>query len=704
MEVHGLSQPKTPLLDGISVAQKRAEIKAYYIDTWETYEDLFQCIRHEAAYYQRPEPLRHPLIFYLGHTATFFINKLILGQYIEQRINPSFESMFAVGVDEMSWDDLDSQHYDWPKVSEVKQYRMQVRRLVERLIDEMPLELPIHTDSLAWTLLMGIEHERIHLETSSVLIRMLPLSDVQPSPRWSACPRHGEAPANALQAISGGTVTLGRANHTTIYGWDNEFGSQQVQVAPFAASRYLVSNQEFLAFVEAQGYTTPSYWCEEGQAWLQFSQAQMPRFWVRKADGYWQRNMVEEIPLPLNWPVEVNYFEAKAFCEWKTAQLLQPIRLPTEAEWTLMRNLLDGDAPDWEQAPGNINLEYYASSCPIDEFAQDQFYDLVGNVWQWTESTMDAYPGFHVHKLYDDFSTPTFDGRHNLIKGGSWISTGNLATRHARYAFRRHFFQHAGFRYVQSDTPVETQTTNTYETDTAISQYLEFHYGDSYFSVPNFPEACIALAKRYYQTTACKRALDLGCSVGRSSFIIARDFAHVDALDFSARFIQQAVRLQQTGRLHYTIATEGDLVEYKEYLWGSLNNGETPPSHVNFMQGDACNLKDQFRDYDLIFCGNLIDRLYDPAKFLTKVHERVRPHGILILTSPYTWLEAFTEKTHWLGGIKRDGESVTTLQGLKQALSEHFTLIAQHDIPFVIRETARKFQHSVAEMTVWQRK
>ena len=73
-----------------------------------------------------------------------------------------------------------------------------------------------------------------------------------------------------------------------------------------------------------------------------------------------------------------------------------------------------------------------------------------------------------MHPLYDDFSTPTFDGRHNLIKGGSWISTGNLALRAARYAFRRHFFQHAGFRYVVSHHR-EPNLVNPYETDALVA-------------------------------------------------------------------------------------------------------------------------------------------------------------------------------------------------------------------------------------------
>lgn len=75
-------------------------------------------------------PLRHPLIFYFGHTATFFVNKLLLARLIDQRLDHRLESILAVGVDEMSWDDLDDTHYDWPPVAEVRTYRDRVRALV----------------------------------------------------------------------------------------------------------------------------------------------------------------------------------------------------------------------------------------------------------------------------------------------------------------------------------------------------------------------------------------------------------------------------------------------------------------------------------------------------------------------------------------------------------------------------------------------
>ena len=131
--------------------------------------------------------------------------------------------------------------------------------------------------------------------------------------------------------------------------------------------------------------------------------------------------------------------------------------------------------------------------------------------------------------------------------------------------------------------------------------------------------------------------------------------------------------------------------------------GEAVIGHDGY-QGDACNLKAQFSDYDLIFAANLIDRLYDPAKFLSTIHQRLTIGGVLMIASPYTWLEEHTPRANWIGGFKKDGESFSTLDGLKALLAPHFRLMAEpHAVPFVIRETKRKFQHSLSEVTFWER-
>jgi len=100
---------KIPTLTGKNSEKKRQEIKTYFQYCYKQYESLFNIIADEKAYFQKADPFHHPIIFTYGHTATFFINKLKLAKIIDERIDPRLESVFAVGVDEMSWDDLATQ-------------------------------------------------------------------------------------------------------------------------------------------------------------------------------------------------------------------------------------------------------------------------------------------------------------------------------------------------------------------------------------------------------------------------------------------------------------------------------------------------------------------------------------------------------------------------------------------------------------------
>ncbi|PCH83210.1 MAG: SAM-dependent methyltransferase [Piscirickettsiaceae bacterium] len=694
---------RTVLLNTGTAELKREEIREYLHNTFQLEEQLYEVLKNDDAFYLRAESLRHPLVFYYGHTSTFFINKLMLASLVNQRINPRFESIFAVGVDEMSWDDLNESNYDWPSIDEVREYRKSVLELIDSLITSLPLDLPVTWESPFWPILMGIEHQRIHIETSSAIIRQMPLQHVQHHPTWNVCPHIGDAPTNQLLDVKSGQVILGKDKNHSTYGWDNEYGEKTADVESFSASKYLVSNGEFLSFIKDNGYQEKKYWTDEGWNWVQYKKPEHPLFWVKKEDHYVLRTLLEEQAMPWNWPAEVNYLEAKAFCNWLSDKTGKSIRLPSEEQWHHLHQLHDiPDQPEWDKAPGNINLEHWASACPVNHFAFGEFHDLIGNAWQWTETPISGFDGFEVHPLYDDFSTPTFDTRHNIIKGGSWISTGNEATKHARYAFRRHFYQHAGFRYVESNQPLEKPIA-MYETDTAVSQYCHFHYGPSYFDVEDLSAHCARLCMEKLQNKPTVRALDLGCAVGRASFELAQDFDHVTGIDFSARFIRIAHQMQQKGNIHYELIEEGEIVSFHEQTLEQLKLGQNK-ENIEFFQGDATNLKPQFADYDLVLAINLIDRLRTPAVFLDDIRHRINVGGLLAIASPYTWLEEFTPKENWLGGIRKDGEPFSTLDGLKEHLGQHFKLVNEPtDVPFVIRDTSRKFQHSFSQLTIWER-
>lgn len=682
--------------------EKRREILEYFEKTWAIHEKLYSQLKSDDVLYHRGDPLRHILLFYLGHTAVFFINKLFLAKIIDTRINPEFESIFAIGVDEMSWDDLNEKHYNWPLVPAVREYRDKAKELITGLILNIPLNLPITWDDPFWIILMGIEHERIHLETSSVLIRQLPLDEVVAGRFGKICAEQGIAPKNEMLTISGAEMIVGKPFDHPLYGWDNEYGKYTEKVEDFKASKFLISNGEFLSFIENEGYNVEEYWTEEGWSWRNFKQAEMPLFWRKTEGEYWLRLVAEEIPMPWNWPVEVNYLEAKAFCNWKTAKVGKTFRLPTEAEWIRINKVCNiPDELEWKIAPGNINLEHFASPCPVDKFKTGDFYDVIGNVWQWTETPITGYAGFKVHSMYDDFSTPTFDGKHNLMKGGSWISTGNEATFHARYAFRRHFYQHAGFRLVESETPLMIHN-DEYETDPEVANSCENMWGENSYS--NFSNQLAKKIVEIVDQPQQLNLLDLNADTGRLAFELAPYFKKITAIDFSARFIRIPIQLQEKGFMRYIVKDEDELVFYRELVLSGTGLGEGKEK-ILFMQDNANNLKPIYTGYDLIIAPNLLEELTCPILFLKNIHERLNNNGLLLISSTYDWETNNIKQEHRPGGFKQDGEPVTSFDGIKNILNEHFKLEeTPFNLPQVLRKSSRVYEQRLTEVTVWRKR
>ena len=577
-------------LRGDNIEEKRSEIREYFVKTYKLFEELFNMFAHDNIFYEQPEKLRHPLIFYFGHTATFYINKLILGGFLKNRINPNFESIFAVGVDEMSWDDLNQSNYAWPKVEDAREYRAKVQKVVLEFIDTVEFKLPITWDSPMWIVMMGIEHERIHLETSSVLHRQLNHKVIEPTELFKECQEYGEAPANELINVAGGTIHLGKKRDDDFYGWDNEYGEASFEIDDFKAAKYLTSNGEFLEFVKDGGYKNDSFWDDEGLRWRNYTKASHPTFWLLENNTYHLRTIQNLIKLPMNWPVEVNYLEALAFCKWKSHKTSTNITLPSEAMWYKIYHVSNvKDEPLWgEIAPANINLEHFASPSPVNIFAHGDFFDVIGNVWQWTTTTIDGFQGFEIHPLYDDFSVPTFDKRHNIIKGGSFISTGNETLKSSRYAFRRHFFQHAGFRYVS--------VSNDHKED------IETVKNHIVFREEKFFDIVTSISSKYIKPDY-KTALNLGCDYGKVVFNMSNKFEHLVGIDFTARNI---------------------LTAQKNLELQNIKN-------IDFWQGDSCNLKPNFRNFDFIILSNNHEELYNLDHLLEELPMRLNTSGRVVV-------------------------------------------------------------------------
>ena len=241
--------------------------------------------------------------------------------------------------------------------------------------------------------------------------------------------------------------------------------------------------------------------------------------------------------------------------------------------------------------------------------------------------------------------------------------------------------------------------SNLYETQQLVDEYLLFHYGQDHEILPweNGPVSALKFPVRTVSellpaSAAGTRALDIGCATGRSSFELSKTCQEVIGIDYSHAFIQAALTMQSAGRLNYQIAREGNS---SEPLTAQLPDN-VYPDRVRFEQGDAMDLKETLGTFDIVHAANLVCRLTEPLRFLSRLPSLINPGGHLLLTTPCTWLAEFTPPERWPRG--------STLDWLKEILFPNFSLVAQKDLPFLIREHARKFQWTVALGTVWQRR
>jgi putative 4-mercaptohistidine N1-methyltranferase len=247
-------------------------------------------------------------------------------------------------------------------------------------------------------------------------------------------------------------------------------------------------------------------------------------------------------------------------------------------------------------------------------------------------------------------------------------------------------------------------TDSFYESEAALEQYLLFHYGTPEQICPLVPEArgacgfpvrCATEPLRGLELARRERALDLGCAVGRSSLELGRIFDAVVGIDFSASFVAAAREMRARGARSVRVPREGAA---QDEVWLELP-AELRGGAVDFETGDACALRHDLGVFDLVLMANLIDRLPDPARCLARLPDLVAPGGVVIITSPYTWLIEYTPREKWL-----DGGGRGTLAALRDELAPAFDLERTLDLPFLIREHRRKYQWSVAEASVWRRR
>ncbi|HEY0789552.1 MAG TPA: putative 4-mercaptohistidine N1-methyltransferase [Chthoniobacterales bacterium] len=251
-------------------------------------------------------------------------------------------------------------------------------------------------------------------------------------------------------------------------------------------------------------------------------------------------------------------------------------------------------------------------------------------------------------------------------------------------------------------------TPPVYETDALLHQYVLFHYGSAEDQLPYpfgprealfYPVRCVNEHARFFE--GARRALDLGCAVGRSTFELARTCPEVIGIDLSQRFIQAAQSIQKSGTAEVARVEEGMLVSRAQRALPI----DIDRQRCRFLVGDATKFDPGLGTFDVVLAANLIDRVRSPRQLLQNLINCLSPGGVLILSSPYTWLAEFTPPREWLGGISDEtGKPQTTLASLQDLLGSTCDLLATRDLPFLLREHARKFQWSVAQATVWRRR
>lgn len=240
-----------------------------------------------------------------------------------------------------------------------------------------------------------------------------------------------------------------------------------------------------------------------------------------------------------------------------------------------------------------------------------------------------------------------------------------------------------------------------YESDKIFAEYLLFHFGtgDEILTADRSWPAGMREALDFPVRTAARfspevveRALDLGCAVGRSAFEMSRNCRQVIGIDFSHAFIRAAEALRNGEILTYNRREEAALATS---LTARLPAG-VDPARLVFQQGDAMALPDDLGPFDRVHAANLLCRLPEPSRLLARLPSLVKPGGELVLATPCTWLEEFTPPANWpVSG---------TFEWLQATLAPAFTLELLTDEPFLIRETARKFQWTTSLVTVWRRK
>ncbi len=394
-------------------------------------------------------PIMSPLVWDLAHVGNYEELWLLRAAYGAPPIDETLDSMY---------DAFRHPRKTRPSLPllgppAARRYIAEVRGRVLDTLERRPPDVdgppPLLRDGFVYG--MVIQHEHQHDETMLATLQLLgddghrPVGVAPPS-----APAGQPFPAREV-LVPAGEFVMG--TDTEPWAYDNEGPAHVVDLPAFWIDVAPVTNRAYLEFVDHRGYADRRWWDDEGWAWRTEQDVTSPQFWQRSGSGSWSRvRFGWREDLPLDEPVQhVCWHEATAYARWAGK------RLPTEAEWEkaaswgpdgVKRRFPWGDdAPTGERA--NLGQDCWRPA-PVGAYPAGAsvwgVHQLVGDVWEWTASEFEPYPGF-VSFPYREYSEVFFGAGYRVLRGGSWAThpTAVRSTfRNWDLAIRRQIF--AGFR------------------------------------------------------------------------------------------------------------------------------------------------------------------------------------------------------------------------------------------------------------------
>ena len=384
-------------------------------------------------------PDASPAKWHLAHL-TWFFETFILEKY-EANFKP-FDASFRVLFNSY-YNGIGDKHpraqrglISRPTLADVMAYRQAVDERVMTVLNEN-----LNDPELTQLITLGLHHEQQHQELLLTDIKhALSMNPAQPAyaKRW---PLSSIAPQPVVwHSYAGGLVEHGFDTAKGGFAFDNETPRHRVYVAPFAVSSRLVTNGDFLAFMADGGYRRPELWLSLGWDWVQAGQHALPLYWQAQQSAYVNFTLQGLVDVDPNTPAcHLNYFEADAFARWSGA------RLPTEFEWELAASQI--------KTPWSSNFVESTAyhPMPLQHANNEQPSQLFGDVWEWTQSNYNPYPGYRPWEGLVGEYNGKFMCNQFVLRGGSCATPQS----HIRASYRNFFppdarWQFSGLRLARN--------------------------------------------------------------------------------------------------------------------------------------------------------------------------------------------------------------------------------------------------------------